>query len=318
MSDTREHHGSLEEETEEPGTSPSPEDEARPPGGVRMMSQDGEEILSDGPQTPSPEDEQGVEYLYNEPPPEGVEVLDFDFLQAFLSLTDDLHQHPQVARVTRATERPVPEFTIRVVESGLGQTIAHELKSLYRMVDELSFRWESKPGSTLPGGALAITPFMRTFGHWVGELWPIEQADQDGDPEAQLRWQLRGFDMPEPFDTAPAHHGRTLWTVIALRDGEQDGRAASFAMYVYHPEEKDFLPLHLSLVDYLYCALGACGAPGWQLLFTDYDFDLNPWHMPHPLDWIDEVAAFFPTFDMQFFRDQYDAMQPPSGDTQEE
>lgn len=305
MSDTQEPHGSLDEETEEPiemGDEPPPHGQQAPAGGVRMISQDGEEI------TP-PQYHEEIEYLYNEPAPEGVEVLDFDFLQSFLSLTDDLHQHPQVARVVRAMERPVPEFTIRVVESGLGQTIDHELKSLYRMIDDLSFRWESEPGSSnLPGGALHIVPFMRTFGHWVGELWPIEDADREDDPRAQLRWQLRGFDMPEPFlDADGSTHplGQTLWTVIALRE-EGD---AQHEMYVYHPDEKEFLFLDLTLIDYLYCALGACGAPGWQLLFTDYDFDRNPWQMPHPLAWIDEVAAFFPTFDMAFFRTQYEAIR---------
>ena len=190
-------HSSLEEETEEASDPPhaladeaSHEGSPHRAGGVRMISEDGEELDVSAPPALTIDPEQSVEYLYNEPPPQGIEGLDFDFLQSFLSLTDDLHQHPDVARVTRTMDRPVPEFTIRVVETGLGQKLAHDLKSLYRIMDELSFRWESRPGqnnATLPGGALQIVPFMRTFGHWVGELWPLEDADaHQDDVEAQL------------------------------------------------------------------------------------------------------------------------------------
>jgi hypothetical protein len=61
--------------------------------------------------------------------------------------------------------------------------------------------------------------------------------------------------------------------------------------------------MRLGLIDYLYCALGSCGAPGWQLVFTDYDFDANPWNMAPPLEWIQRLESYFPEVDTNFFRE---------------
>lgn len=289
---------SLEEETEDPEL--VPEDE-RGSGGVRMATDVSDETRSERAsqtiwdQTP----EEMIEYVEREVAPEGVEVLDFDFLQSFLSLTDDLHQHPQSRQVFRTMERAVPEFSLRVVENGLGYVLPYDLKSLYQVADALEFRWlREEGGEVQPGGAFKIMPCMRTFGHWVGELWPI---DDDLDDDA-LIWHMRGFDMPE-LPAGMESQAQVLWTLIAFRDEEEEpGR---YDLYAYHPEKKEFLLLNLKVIDYLYCALGACGAPGWQLLFSTYDFEENRWDMPHPESWITMVEEYFPSFDTQFFRDQW-------------
>jgi hypothetical protein len=132
----------------------------------------------------------------------------------------------------------------------------------------------------------------------VGELWPEEPPGEGASfgalSEYETRWRLRGFDMPEQ---RAGDVNSPLWGMLAFDEDDLE----RYDIYVYHPEIKDFLRMDVSLIDYLYCVLGACGAPGWQLLFTSYDFEANPWDMPAPQTWITRVEQFFPAFDTAFF-----------------
>ncbi len=275
--------GSLEEPTEDPELVPESE---RVSQGVIM--------------TPGPQDIETLEeYVPNEPVPEGVEVVGFDFIEAFLSLTEDLHQHPETVDVARDIERAVPEVSLRIIEDGLGGEFSPDIKSFYRLISAMSFQWSIREGEqNILGGAFEIIPFMRTFGLWVGELWPEDPPAKDASleeiDEYDARWRLRGFDMPEVSGT---QHDRPLWGMIGFDEDDLE----RYDMFVYHPVNKGFLRMDVSLIDYLYCVLGSCGAPGWQLLFTDYDFDENPWEMPDPRIWIERVSRFFPSFDVSFF-----------------
>lgn len=275
--------GSLDEPTEDPEL--VPEDE-RVSQGVRM--------------TPALDVETLEEFVPNEAVPDGVEVVGFDFLEAFLSLTGDLYQHPQTTNVERDIERAVPEIALRIIEDGLGGTFSADIKSFYRLLSAISFRWYATGSGEeqVLGGAFDVVAFARTFGLWVGELWPedppAEGASFGALSEYETRWRLRGFDMPEQ---RAGDVNAPLWGMLAFDEEDLE----RYDIYTYHPETKEFLRMEVSLIDYLYCVLGACGAPGWQLLFTSYDFEENPWDMPAPQTWISRVEQFFPAFDTAFF-----------------
>ena len=272
---------SLEEETEDPELI---DEQDRAYGGVRLKPLEDESVP-------------------NEPYAEGDEVFDFALIEAFLSLTDGLHLNPMIEQVTRDLNRAVPEVTLRLVEDGLGTRLDDQTRSLYRQIDGMEFRWHGRDaeGRLRLGGALQIVPFLRTFGLWLDELWPTEEPSESASQEElsdyQARWQLRGFDMPE--GRAEEDPGAApLWAMFSL----DERHPGAYTLHAYHPESGDFLKLDLSLIDYLYCALGACGAPGWQLLFCDYDFSADPWEMGAPQTWIERVSRVFPTFDVTFFK----------------
>lgn len=277
---------SLDEPTEPPELSPATD---RLPGAVRIS----------GGTPPLPEGLELVrEFVPNEPVDPDVEQLGFDFIEAFLDLTESLVQHERTRDVSHHIERPTPEFTLRVVEDGLGTPLDAELKSLYRLTDSIEFTWgyvDEGGAAVRHGGAMHIAPFMRTFGRWLGEIWPEEELPEGASDEAraayELRWQLRGFDTPM--------RDGALWGALTL-----DEQSGAYQLYAYDRKRQRAVPLDLSLIDYLYCALGSCGSPGWQLLFAPYDFEENPWQAADPHLWMARVSELFPYLDMNFFRDR--------------
>lgn len=227
-----------------------------------------------------------------EPPEEidpDVEVATFDLIEAFLDVAEQVSSHPATVQTSRECARPAPEFSIQTVEDGLGDLLPQDFKSFYRLCDGLELAWSwQQAGEVSFGGEIRLVGISTVFGHWFDELW-IER-DEMTDEERDFVWTTRGFDMPR--------HPDAVWTVVSFDESHD-----SFTLWAHRPGEA-FLPLELGLIDYLYCAIEARGAAGWQLLFTDYDFDEDPWGVQAPGAWIDRLHAFFPDFDAEFFRQE--------------
>jgi hypothetical protein len=220
---------------------------------------------------------------------DGLELVSQDFVWAFVELAQRIASHPNITHHTREVDFPTPDFTIQTVEDGLGGELAPELKSLYKHSDLFRLEWFiQEDGARMLGGAIHLASFMRVFGRWLDTLW-IEQPDMS-EQEKDFVWTLRGFDIP----SAPG----TLWGVLSVNDEDP----SQYSVWTRHPDGH-VLPMRLGLIDYLYCALGACGAPGWQLVFTDYDFAENPWDMPQPEEWLQRLESYFPESDTDFFRE---------------
>ena len=262
----------MEDEQEwEPGL----EEETEPPG---EQNSDGEPLAAVTINTRAPEDEE-----------DGPELVSQDFVWAFVDLAQRLATHPSVVHHAREVDFPTPDFTIQTIEDGLGGELAPELKSLYKHSDVFRLEWYFRDGEERKlGGSIHLAGFMRVFGRWLDSLW-VETPEMS-EAERDFVWTLRGFDTP----TAPG----SLWGVLSM---DKDA-PSQYTLWARHADGH-ILPMRLGLIDYLYCALGACGAPGWQLVFTDYDFDANPWEMPSPHEWIDRMGSFFPDFDASFFHE---------------
>lgn len=219
----------------------------------------------------------------------GPELVSQDFVWSFVDLAQRLASHPNVVHHTREVDFPTPDFTIQTVEDGLGGTLPPELKSLYKHSDIFRLEWFiEEDGVQTLGGAIHLASFMRVFGRWLDTLW-VEKPDMS-EQDRDFVWTLRGFDIPSGQGT--------LWGVLSM-DSEDPSQ---YSVWTRHPDGH-MLPMRLGLIDYLYCALGSCGAPGWQLVFTDYDFDANPWNMASPLEWIQRLESYFPEVDTNFFRE---------------
>lgn len=222
---------------------------------------------------------------------EPVEVVTFDFVEAFLEQVERLAHHPKVTRHAREMDMPTPDITMVMIEDGLGGELAEDLKSLYKLSNLFRLQWHFEhEGSERLGGSLNIINFARVFGRWLEELWRDDESLSDA--ERDFSWTLRGFDVPGTPEA--------LWGVLSL-DSDDPSR---YSIWTRHPEH-GVLRMHLGLVDYIYCALGALGSPCWQLLFTDYDFQQNPWGVAAPESWIHRLELFFPELDTRFFREHW-------------
>ena len=240
-----------------------------------------------------------------EPPEEvdpGVELVTFAFVELLRDIGDALISHPALSGVFVDLDHATPEFTIQTIEDGLGARLSPALKSLYRLSDgfELRWRWEQR-GQLELAGQLRVVDFATAFGHWLEELWV--EHEQMNQHQRDFVWTLRGFDMP----TFPG----ALQGVLSFEDHDEEP-----TVWARHPESGQLRALDLELIDYLYCAVEARGACGWQLLFAEYDWAQNPWQMPWPGDWIDGLYALFPDVDVDFFR-QHLPPAPPAGPEQE-
>ncbi len=268
MEETQHFPEGLEEETEPPH-----EDSAEDASGGGVIIQTDRERPREAPEEVDP----------------SIELVTFAFIELFRHIGDQLMQQEGLHSVDIDATEPTPEITIQTIEDGLGGFLADELKSLYRLADTLTMHWRGEELS----GDINIVSFTRVFGRWLDSLW--RETAEMSEEEADFVWSLRGFDVPRDTDA--------LWGVLSV-DPEDP---AAFSMHVRHPDG-EVLPLDLGFIDYLYCAVEARGAHGWQLLFVAdeaYDLHEDPWGYGVGPAWLDALAARFPDLDRDFFEEQF-------------
>jgi len=222
------------------------------------------------------------------------ELVTFDFVETFMDVTDELFKHPSTTQVSRDVDQPVSDLMINMTEDGLGGRLDPQLLSLYKLGNGFKLQWSwLDRGEQRFGGEVRLVDFDRLFGHWFDSIWPTDDSMESED----FLWHLRGFDVPSSPDA--------IWGTIWFAPDADPLTGFEQHIYAYHPDH-GALPMHMNLVDYIFCALEARGMPGWQLLFTDYDFGADPWDVGPPT-WIDSLALLFPEADIDFFTNQLGA-----------
>ncbi len=277
----------LEEDTEPPVE----DGQARDAPAVVIM-REGDQRGQGWPQAPDALDPELVRPTDAPDEVEQARLLSDDLMFAIFELEESLRAMPDVTEVICAHDPPVPDFTLETVEISLGRALPPDVRALYKVIDGLHVRWcyrDADSGEERLGGELRIPDFATVFGRWFDTLWVHDDALDEA--HLDLMWQLRGFDLGVALPEA--------MTVLHLR-GDW---GSDYALMLHVRESHQLVPLRLDLMDYLYAAIAARGTPLWQLPWSGYDFDADPWRIAGAARFFEQMTRRFSEVDLTPWRE---------------
>lgn len=222
---------------------------------------------------------------------DGIERVDFDFIEQLMQTINELQLHPRVEGVDFELGPPVPPFALETMTHGLGMELPPVLRSLYEVVDgvQVTWSWRDDAGELVPGGQINICDFSTMFGTWFDVLW--EHREDMSEAQLDALWSLRGF------EDISAPSGRRQLAGVAL-DAERTREPELF----FYERGLPMTRMLCGVVDYLYAMLAARGVYGWQLLLSEYDFAADPWGVGRGERFFEVMGTLFPEDALEVWR----------------